>query len=374
MIHEHGIFLNVMRGKQAESQTIASALERLKAVHPVQVVSLRHEVYGPDKLRWDGELGLKTNRGTFRYVFEVMNNLRPHTIKHLLIQADVYRKHLGKAKGLLLLSDYVNPSLGHQLKEAGINFVDTVGNLYLKREPGLYLYVEGKKPATFTKEKPTRLFQPSGLTMLFGLLVEPESINYPYRHLSDANGVALGTVGWVKRDLREHGYLEPTGKESFRLVRRKELFDRWVQGYASRLRPKGFLGEYRDLSKDLDTVVKAFRQYALEQRMSWGLSGGFGADELVHHYRGNTLTLFVESWRQDEALKELEWLPITGGPITILKGFSPRVFQMWGKQARFPVVHPLLIYAELLCQGTDRDLETARLIYKEYLESSIAKD
>ena len=47
---------------------------------------------------------------------------------------------------------------------------------------------------------------------------------------------------------------------------------------------------------------------------------------------------------------------------------------MRGKQARFPVVHPLLVYAELLCQGTDRDLETARLIYKEYLESSIAKD
>ncbi|MGH7205713.1 MAG: type IV toxin-antitoxin system AbiEi family antitoxin [Nitrospiraceae bacterium] len=324
--------------------------------------------------RWDGEVTLKTDRGTFRYLFEVKTNLRPQTIRHLLIQADAYRKQWGKATGLLLLADYVNPSLGDQLKDAGINFIDTAGNLFLKREPGLYLYVEGKKSPASTKEKPTRLFQPSGLTLLFGLLVEPESINHPYRHLSEANGIALGTVGWVKRDLREHGYLEPTGKDSFRLVRKKDLLDRWVHGYASRLRPKVFLGEYRALSNDLDTVVKSFKQYALEHGMSWGVSGGLGADELVHHYRGNTVTLFVESWRHNEALKELKWLPVTGGPITALKGFSPRVFQMRGKQARYPVVHPLLIYAELLYQGSDRALETARLIYNEFLEPSLAKD
>ncbi len=373
MIHEHAILVIVMIGIGQESEIVASALERLKSVQPVRVVNLRREVEVGDR-RWDGEVTLKTKRGTFRYVFEVKTHLRPQTIRHLLIQADGYRKLWGKATKLLLLADYVNPSLGDQLKGAGINFIDTAGNLFLKREPGLYLYVEGKKPSVSPKEKPTRLFQPSGLTMLFGLLIEPECINAPYRRLSDSNGVALGTVGWVKRDLREHGYMEPTGKNRFRLVRKKELFDRWVQGYASRLRPKAFLGEYRDLTKDLNAVVKTFRRYALEQGMSWGLSGGFGADELVHHYRGETLTLFVETWRPETALKELKWLPVEGGLITLLKGFSPRVFQVWGTQARYPVVHPLLIYAELLYQGSDRALETARLIYKDYLEPSIAKD
>ena len=374
MIHEHGILANVMSGKQPETQTIASALERLRAVHPVQVANLRHEVRGRERALWDGEITLKTDRGAFHYVFECKTHLRPQTVRHLLIQAASVPKRGAKATGFLLFADYVNSELARQLKEAGINFIDTAGNLFLKREPGLFLYVEGKRPPTLQKGKTTRLFQPSGLAMLLGLLVEPESINYPYRHLSDANGVALGTVGWVKRDLREHGYLEPTGKDRFRLIRKKDLFDRWVQGYATRLRPKIFLGEYRDLAKDIGAVVKSFRQYALEQGMSWGLTGGFGADELVHHYRGNTLTLFVKSWRQDDVLKELEWLPVTGGPITILKGFSPRVFQMWGKQTHYPVVHPLLIYAELLYQGGDREIETARLTYKEFLEPSLGKD
>lgn len=374
MIHEHAIYMNTMKGVKQEAQIAASALERLKTVHPVQVVDLRHDVRGPSGLRYDGELRLKTDRGTFRYVFEVKRNLRPQTIRHFLVQADHYRRHLGKAVGLLLLSDYVNPSLGHQLRDAGINFIDTAGNLFLKREPGLYLYVEGRKPLASTKEQPTRLFQPSGLSLLFGFLVAPESINHPYRQLSETNGVALGTVGWVKRDLREQGYLEPIGKDQFRLIRKKDLLDRWVHGYATRLRAKMFLGEYRASTNDLHAVANAFRQHALKQGLSWGVSGGLGADELVHHYRGDTLTLFVESWRNHDALKELKWLPVTGGPITLLRGFSPRVFQAWDKQTHYPVVHPLLLYAELLHRGGDREMETSRLIHQEFLEQSLAKD
>jgi hypothetical protein len=147
-----------------------------------------------------------------------------------------------------------------------------------------------------------------------------------------------------------------------------------VQGYASRLRPKLFVGEYRDLTNNLDAVVKTFGRYALEQGMSWCVTGGVGADAIIHHYQGNTITFFVEFWRQDEALKGLKWLPASGGLITILKSFSPLVFHLRGNQQRIPVAHPLLIYTELLYQGMDRDLETARLIYEEHLEQSIAKD
>lgn len=373
MIHEHAILTIDMRTIDRESQIVAATLDQIAAAYPIRIAHRRREVSSKDR-RWDGQVTLKTKQGTFRYMYEAKVHLRPETVRHLLIRARDDRARWGKATELLLLADYVNPSLAAQLKEAGINFIDTAGNLFLSRDPGLYLYVEGKKPPVSQKEKLTRLFQPSGLTLLFGLLVEPDSINAPYRYLSSVNGVALGTVGWVKRDLREQGYLEPIAKDRFRVIQKKELVDRWVQGYASRLRPKLFLGEFRDLTKNLDTVVKSFRRYALEQGLSWGLTGGFGADELIHHYRGTVLTVFVESWRQDEALQTLQWLPVTGGPITVIKAFSPHVFKVWGKQERYPVVHPLLVYAELLYQATDRDLETARLIYHKYLEPTLAKD
>lgn len=374
MIRERAILANAMRESRLESHTITTALERLKAVHPVRVADLHHEVNGQGRDRWDGEVMLKTDRGAFRYVFEVKTHLRPQTVNHLIVRAQSFRKHEGKGTDFLLIADYVNPLLASQLQEAGINFIDTVGNLFLKREPGLYLYVEGKKPAVLPRRKPTRLFQPSGLKLLFGLLLEPESVNAPYRHLADANGIALGTVGWVKRDLREQGYLEPVGKDRFHLVKKKELVERWVQGYAHLLRPKVFLGEYRDLENNLDTVVKTFRRYALEEGARWGLTGGFGADQLIHHYRGASITFFIERWDERAAIKELRWVPVSGGPITVLKAFSPMVFAQWGKAAPPPALHPLLIYAELLYRGSDRELETARLIYNEYLEPSFAKD
>lgn len=373
MNHERAILTSAMRTLDRESRVVTAALDQISAAYPIRVEHLRRAVSEKERA-WDGQVTLKTKQGTFRYVYEAKAHLRPESIRHLLIRARIDRDRWGKTTELLLLADYVNPSLAAQLKEAGINFIDTAGNLFLRRDPGLYLYVEGKKPPASQKEKPARLFQPSGLTLLFGLLIEPDSINTPYRHLSTANGVALGTVGWVKRDLREQGYLEPLDNERLRLLRKKELVERWVQGYASRLRPKLFLGEFRDLTNNLDVVVKSFHHYALAQELSWGLTGGFGADELVHHFRGNILTVFIELWRQDEALRTLKWLPVTGGPITVIRAFSPNVFRFRGKQEPYPVVHPLLVYAELLYRATDRDLETARLIYHKYLEPTLAED
>ncbi len=373
MFHEHDIIMN-MKVDGKETQLVTAALERLKAVHPVQIKNLRFEESGRAAVGWDGEVTLKTAQGMASYFFEVKSHLRPQTVRHLRIQADTFRKQRGKSKGLLLLADYVNPSLGHQLKEAGINYIDTAGNLFLRQEPGLHLYVEGKKPHTPAKEAPTRLFQPSGLALLFGLLAEPESVNWSYRDLARANNVALGTVGWIMRDLREQEYVEPLGKDRLKLIRKKELLDRWVDGYAMRLRPKILVGQFVDPTSDLDVVVEAFEKYALEQHMQWGLTGGFGAFELLHHYRGMALSIFVEKWIPDTALVALRLLPHEGGDVKVLRSFSPEVFGTLDGQTGHPVAHPLLVYAELLFQNGDRELEAARQLYTTFLEPSLAKD
>jgi hypothetical protein len=373
MFHEHIIILN-MKGKGKENQIVNAALERLKALHPIQIKNLRFEENGRAEGGWDGEVTLKTAEGMASYLFEVKSHLRPQIIRHLRILANSHRKQRGQSKALLLLSDYVNPSLGHQLKEAGINFIDTAGNVFLKQEPGLHLYVEGKKPHTTLKAIPTRLFQPSGLALLFGLLAEPESVNWSYRELARGNSVALGTVGWIMRDLREQGYVEPLGKDRLQLIRKKELLDRWVDGYATRLRPKILVGEFVDQTRDLDAVVDAVKKYAFEEHIHWALTGGFGAFELLHHYRGGGLAIFVEKWRPHTALAAMHLLPREGGDVKVFRSFSPQVFRNLDGHKGHPVVHPLLVYAELLFHGGDRELETARLLYTSFLEPFLAKD
>lgn len=373
MFHEPDIIMNMKVGGK-DINLVNAALERLKTVHPVQIKNLRFEESGRADISWDGQLTLKTAQGAVSYVFEVKSHLRPEAVRHLLIQAKIFRRQPNKSKGILLLADYVNPSLGKQLREVDINFIDTAGNVFLRQEPGLHLYVEGKKLQTPVQEAPTRLFQPSGLTLLFGLLVTPGSVNRSYRDLAKANGVALGTVGWIMRDLREQGYVEPVGKDRIQLIRKKELFDRWVDGYATRLRPKILVGEFVDPTSDLDSVVDAFEKYSLAQDMRWGLTGGFGAFDLLHHYRGLTLSIFVEKWIPETALVALHLLPHKEGNVEVLRSFSPQVFGTFDKQPEHPVAHPLLIYAELLYLGGDRELESARQLYTTFLEPSLAKD
>ncbi|MDR4494058.1 MAG: hypothetical protein R3B74_06500 [Nitrospirales bacterium] len=356
---------------------VNAALERLKAVHPVQVKNLviRGERQGSCRMGWRGDA--ETAQGTVSYVFEAsFTSGGLEAVRHLLIQAKTAGQP-NKSKGILLLADYVNPSLGQQLREADINFIDTAGNVFLQQEPGLHLYVEGKKLQTPAKEAPTRLFQPSGLTLLFGLLVTPESVNRSYRDLAKANGVALGTVGWIMRDLREQGYVEPLGKDRIQLIRKKELLDRWVDGYATRLRPKILAGEFvLDPTKDFDSVMDGFENYAFEQNMQWGLTGGFGAFELLHHYRGMTLSIFIEKWSSYTALAALHLLPHEGGWESASKFLASSI---WENRQTEPDTRwfaiPLLVYAELeQLQGGDRELEAGRHLYTTFLEESLAKD
>jgi hypothetical protein len=350
MNHEHDIQHDIMRREKGlASQLAAVALDRLKAIHPVRIVALRHgSTVGGAQDRWDGEVTLKTDQGAFRYAFEVKTHLRPQTVQHLWVQANLHRKLRGRPHRLLLFADYVNPTLAQQLKHDGINFIDTAGNVFLEQGRALHLYVEGKKPRILREEKPVRLFQPSGLTLLFGLLVTPESVNWSYRDLARTNNVALGTVGWIMRDLREQGYVEPRAKNKLHLTRKKDLLARWVEGYAMRLRPKILVGEFVDPTRDLETVVEGVKKYAGEQQIHWGLTGGFGAFELLHHYRGKTLSVVVEKWRAETALVALHLLPAEGGDVRVFRSFAPTVFTEPNRATGYPAVHPLLVYAELL--------------------------
>lgn len=351
------------------TKILRAALEQLKRAHTgikLQNVVLREGGSSP----FDGKVTLKTETESFPYLLEIKANPRPETIRHLLVLKAAYKE--AKNTPILLVADYLNPNLAAKLREEGINYLDIAGNLFLKRDPGLYMQVEGKKPSSPVAGLKTRLFQPSGLTLLFRLLTEPESINYPYRRLAEEAGVALGTVGWVMRDLKNNQFLEPAGKDRLQLVNTRDLTQQWVQGYAHTLRPRILVGEYGSLAPHLEDVVSSLANYTADKDENWALTGGFAADELLHHYRGQKLAFYVSDWWSTAVLKELPIIPVSGGDITVLRVFSPRVVETpKALTTEHPLAHPLLIYAELLYQGMDRDMETARMLYAEFLEGHL---
>ena len=91
--------------------------------------------------------------------------------------------------------------MAEELRGNNIQFVDTAGNTYLNAPP-LYVFVKGNRPVKRTpKATIKRAFRPAGLQIIFALLCMPVLDTAPFRYIAEVAIVALGSVGWVMRDL-----------------------------------------------------------------------------------------------------------------------------------------------------------------------------
>lgn len=262
----------------------------------------------------------------------------------------------------LLVTEYVNPVMAEHLKELGIFFIDTVGNAYLNLPPVL-VFIRGNKPEKpATAAHKTRAFQPTGLKVLFAFLCNPDLVNAPYRDIANAANVALGTVGWVINDLKDLGHVAQLGKRHRVIRGRQKLLDRWVTTYPEQLRPKLLIGRYtvREKTWWKQAAIHNFQAY-------WG--GEVAAANLTKYLKPEQITIYV---RGQAARLQLEYgmRKDPNGEIELLETF-------WNKECDIDdkdVTPALLTYADLLATGDQRNIETATIIYDQYLAQFIAED
>ena len=118
----------------------------------------------------------------------------------------------------ILVTEYATPQMADLMKKIGLLFMDTAGNAYINKPP-LYVFIKGNKRPENLKPAPTkRLFKPAGLKVVFALLNHPEMVEWPYRQIADRTDVALGTVDWIFRDLKEMGFLLELGKRNRKIT------------------------------------------------------------------------------------------------------------------------------------------------------------
>ena len=142
----------------------------------------------------------------------------------------------------LFVADYINPKMGERLNQAGIQFMDTVGNAYINQPP-VYIYIKGNKlkKELITEQKPKtgKAFQPTGMKVVFAFLRNKALINAPYREIADQAQVALGAVGGVIDDLIAQGViLDGINKKQRKLADFDGLLDKWVEAYPYKLKEK----------------------------------------------------------------------------------------------------------------------------------------
>lgn len=262
----------------------------------------------------------------------------------------------------ILVVDYVNGQQADRLRRLNIPFIDTAGNAYID-EPPIFVFATGNRPETLPTARPrVRLFQPTGLKLVFALLNQPGLEAKPYREQADIAGIALGGVAWIMNDLRDRGYLiEPTPKAR-RLINKQALVDLWVENYPDRLREKLVLGRYRT------TLLRWWEETNIaDHHAYWG--GEIAADRLTHYLKPEDTTIYADRVPARLLLdNRLEKTP--DGNIEIVRRF-------WGfdyLEKALQVVPPLLVYADLIATGGGRNAEVARLVYDEYVARHIRED
>jgi hypothetical protein len=255
----------------------------------------------------------------------------------------------------LLVTHHVTPPQTEKLRQANIQFVDAAGNAFLNQPP-LYVFVTGKRPpASPVPNKTTRAFTTAGVKVVFALLSCPPLLTAPYREIAMTASVSLGAVSQVLEDLKQTGYLLDHGAKRRLWQKHAELIRRWSEAYTERLRPKLLLGRFRTDQPNWWKDVQL-----AELQAYWG--GEVAAAKLTKYLKPQIKTIYAPG-KLPKLQAQFGFHPDREGDIELLKKF-------WTVEAipAHPDIAPvLLVYADLVATGDERNLETAQLLYDRHL-------
>jgi len=270
---------------------------------------------------------------------------------------------LGKA---LLVADYINPVMAGKLKAAGVQFIDMAGNGFVNQPP-VYIYIKGNKLALNLEEKRItkigKAFQPAGMKVIFAFLKDRKTINAPYREIARQAQVALGAVGWVIRDLMSQGFLlEGIKKGSRELAGFDRLFDKWVENYPYKLREKQKIGVFTtdntEWWKEIDLT---------EFDGLWG--GEVAAAKYTNYLNPKNAVVYLNKLNMVKLLQagRLRKISLNEQPEVRVELIEPFWEQENNTDERIDLVHPILVYADLVETGEPRNLDVANRIREKYL-------
>jgi len=307
-----------------------------------------------DKIRLDAVVQIHApDDKPKKFYVEIKGLITKDTIGHVAGQI----RRLGKPG--ILVTRHVTPTMAERMKELNLAFIDTAGNAYINTPP-LFVYIIGQKKEDIPEGgRTTRAFKPTGIKVVFALLCLPELVKAPYRDIARAADVALGTVGWVMNDLKKMNYLKDRGKHGRKLFNVDKLIDTWIHTYARELRPKLYIGRYGVTNNEW------------WGKTAWRKTGTFlcgepAAARLTDYLKPEIITIYGNEDINKFLLKN-HLIKDPQGKVEILRTFWNFDYP-WNYVELAP---PLLIYADLTATADDRNIETARIIYDEYIDRFI---
>ncbi|WP_109483212.1 type IV toxin-antitoxin system AbiEi family antitoxin [Paraburkholderia sp. C35] len=288
---------------------------------------------------------------------------RASSIGTLLASSNRLKSVRVDGRPLMMVRPYVDPGMAAQLIELGIPFLDVAGNVFI-REPEATIMIVGRPrvpsaAATSTARSTTG----KGLQVMFALATQQGLASEPYRKIAEMSGAALSTVNQVIDDLLARGLLAARKNGQRIFPDWQKYVDEWVSLYPTRLKPKLTLPGYSATSPDW------WRTFDFS-RFDTRLSGEAAADLVTQELKAVRVTIYAHRNLGAEFLKAARLRPSADGDVEVLASFwREPVDYGWDTSTTLPVVHPLLVYADLIASGDSRNLSIAKGIYERYIEN-----
>lgn len=345
--------MNTSRTKQAKANQgiIDSALRELEAATGLTAEIDKRPIAGGDAY----DVRVRIGRDNHRQGFLAVARTR---LPNEIVGAVIAQLRDLKLKETVLITPYITLQQADRLRLAGIQFIDKAGNAFIDRPP-TYIFVAGRRPKIDrVPEQKSRALTATGIKVLFALLSRPQLAGQTYRSIAVAADVSLGAVNQIVDDLKRTGYLIEKKAGGRVLHNREDLVRRWAEAYAERLRPKLLFGRYTAETSNWWNGLRLEKKHAC-----WG--GEAAAGKLTGYLKPQMMTIYAPGKLPDLQVK-FGFRQDRDGEIEILKKF----WVIEGISEHPDLAPPLLIYADLITSGDERNIETARMIYEQYLDRS----
>jgi hypothetical protein len=262
------------------------------------------------------------------------------------------------AENSLFIAPALQDSLKEKLRENGMSYMELNGNTFICQPPVL-LFTEGNKKPKKSITVKNRAFSKTGLKIIFAYLTDTTSIyNQPVRVAAGNLEISYTNFHYVNQGLKELGYLVPKNENTFILHNRQDLLQRWITHYEERLKPGLLIGRFRFLAPG---DYKKWESLVFENDTEWG--GEPAAALLTGQLSPEIFTIYSNETKAD-LVKKYKIIPDEKGDIYIYKNF----YQFFFHPRNGFFAHPVLIYADLMISGDNRNTSIAEKIYEQYIQ------
>lgn len=332
-----------------EAEILRTAIDQINKHHNVHCRILGTETYYGGR-RVDAQIQLKIGKEEVLLNAEVKSKVVPAQIPTII---DIKKE----ANNIMIIAHYITPKAKEILKKEQIPYADTAGNIYLCKN-GIYIFIDSKKPNLEKIESKGRAFTMAGLKVVYQFLMNPEYINQTYRFIGKKAQVTIRTVGKTLEGLINEKLILRENKKKYVFVNQKDLLHRWVTEYNKTLRPKLTKRRFRWRTK-----AGHWQNTKLPHQTFWG--GPAAAEIMTDHLIADKWTIYT-GLDFVEIINTLELVPDKNGNVEVVQKF-------WNDTEDNPqdTVHPILVYADLIEAQNSRYIETAKYIYKEYVENNL---